>query len=103
MSEPQSPQPRNRSRSSPAPIVGRGQSSAAILPLPRNTTAFPLALSFAAISPLGSSVGRPHLARQSPHRAPGGARPAPVRDGGLAARRHRNPLVLHREAAVLAF
>src|SRR5881396_31361 len=62
MSEPQSPQPRNRSRSSPAPIVGRGQSSAAILPLPRNTAAFTPALSFAAISPLASSGGRPHLA-----------------------------------------
>src|SRR5437867_12515420 len=54
MSEPQSPQPRNRSRSSPAPIVGRGQSSAAILPLPRNTAAFTPALSFAAISPLAN-------------------------------------------------
>src|SRR3989442_5359806 len=40
MSEPQSPQPRRCSSSSPAPIDGRGQSSAAIRPLPRKTAAF---------------------------------------------------------------
>src|SRR5438876_774359 len=39
MSEPQSPQPRTRNSTSPAPIVGRGHSSATSLPSPRYTDA----------------------------------------------------------------
>src|SRR2546425_7880248 len=39
MSEPQSPQPRTRNSTSPAPIVGRGHSSATSFPSPRYTDA----------------------------------------------------------------
>src|SRR2546430_15066150 len=84
MSEPQSPQPANRGRSPPAPIVGRGQSSAAILPLPRNTAAFTPALSFAAISPLANVRPFQRSARPADgltshrHARDGSARTAPL-------------------------
>src|SRR5438128_5892211 len=118
MSEPQSPQPPRCSSSSPAPIDGRGQSSAAIRPLPRKTAAFtprlsnlrsshrsprrPTRLGSHDLGHLTARLGRrtPRLALPSRGGAQAGARPAAQGDGDLAPRRQGHTLLQDRKAAV---
>src|SRR2546422_635801 len=95
MSEPQSPQPRRRSSSSPGPAAGRGPSAGARRPPPWNMTALIIGSPRTA-GPQPREIRM--AARPSRDPAQQTAHPAAQRDGRLAPRGQRNALVEDTEA-----
>src|SRR2546425_393410 len=95
MSEPQSPQPRRRSSSSPGPAAGRGTSAGARRPPPWNMTALIIGSPWTA-GPQPREIRM--AARPSRDPAQQTAHPAAQRDGRLAPRGQRHARVEDTEA-----